>query len=722
MYIRGIISIINVFIAYFVLIIMLTAFVLKPVVGKRNIFERFVLYLVVGNFYIINIVFVLAYLNVFNRISLIVTLLAVSFLIRILLDKNEAKRIYLERKETFMHLIHGEYGKKLYLLRKLSNARLKIKSFCYELFKGKKLEWIIFLSIMGYNCYYYGYNNVHYVSFAAPDEEVHLYWIQSLIRGDIFPKGIYPHGFHNILAAISVFFGFNAVTVIRSFGVISMVLVMTMLYIGLRKVLRSKYAALFGFIAYSLLNIYEIQSVYRYQFAIPQEYGMIMLMPMILFLFNYLKTRRTMELMLFGISFSLTISIHFYITIIALVLCLAIGLTYLYIIFKKRQFIKILMCGIMSSMIAVSPLMLALAMGYEMEQSMNWATSVIQGKEYGDEVELNSSFKELKQSFQWDTFLNEAENDITKYVFSDIRIMYYFLILLAVTLFLGLFSLALGKSDEENLKQISLALYGLILIFLILCRALKLPTVMEPKRIAIFLAYFSSLYMAIPIEIIYRIFNRIKLTTAGSVITLIYIPALVFVIVKYNFVRPLPPFYYFQTKGAMLVDNDIMKKYEDHEWTIVAPINDLSVIINKGYHYELSDFILKQENWNRDMNIKIPTKYVFIYIEKRPIVLYGNRFSKNDKEIVNRDLVTYQDALIPLRKYLGESNDDNILYKNGRQTLMSKAYYWALRYRECFPKEMGVYYEDDELIVYRIVQNEYALNNFAINYGANEGK
>jgi hypothetical protein len=722
MYIRGIISIIKVFIAYFVLIIMLTAFVLKPVVGKRNIFERFVLYLVVGNFYIINFVFVLAYLNVFNRISIVVTLLAVSFLIRILLDKKEAKRIYLERKETLMHLIHGEYGKKLYLQRKLSNARAKIRSFCHELFEGKKLEWIIFLSIMGYNCYYYGYNNVHYVSFAAPDEEVHLYWIQSLIRGDIFPKGIYPHGFHNILAAISVFFGFNAVTVIRSFGVISMVLVMTMLYIGLRKVLRSKYAALFGFLAYSLLNIYEIQSIYRYQFAIPQEYGMIMLMPMILFLFNYLKTKRMVELLLFGISFSLTISIHFYITIIALVLCLAIGLTYLYTIFKERLFIRLVICGIMSSMIAASPLVLALSMGHEMEQSMNWAKSVIQGKEYGDEVQLNSSFKELKQSFQWNTFLNEAENDITKYVFSDIRVMYFFLSILVGTLFLGLLLLALGKSDEENLKQISLALYGLILIFLILCRALKLPTVMEPKRIAIFLAYFSSLYMAIPIEIIYKIFTKVKLTTVGSVIALIFIPMLVFIIIKYDFARPLPPFYYFQTKGAMLVDNDIMEKYEDYEWTIVAPINDLSVILNKGRHEELSDFILKQENWNKNMNIKIPTKYVFIYIEKRPIALYGNRFFKNDKEIVNRDLVTYQDALTPLREYLEESREDNVLYKSGRKTLMAKAYYWALQYKEYFPKEMSVYYEDDELIVYRIVQNEHALNNFAINYGVNEVK
>lgn len=723
MHIKFLISIIEVFIAYFVLIIMLTVFMVKPIVGKRNIFERFVLYLVVGNFYIINIVFVLAYLNLFNRTSLVVILLIGSFLIRVLLDKEDAERIYFERKETFIRLIHGEYGKRLFLQNIYSNTWLKIKIFCYELFHRKKLEWIIFLSIMGYNVYYYGYNSISRISFAAPDEEVHLYWIQSLIGGHIFPSGVYPHGLHNILAAISVIIDLNAAAVVRAFGIISTVLIMTMLYFGLRKILRSRCAALFGFLAYSLLNIYVNETIYRFQFTIPQEYGMIMLMPMAIFAFDYLKNKRVNDLVLFGVCLSLTISIHFYITIIALALCFAIAAVNLYRILKNKLFVKILFCGILSVVTAIAPLAYPVAMGHKMEQSMDWAVRVIQGKEYKDDTEESVNQEKVREAFYLDEFLIDAKEDIIKYVFPDIRGIYILITLIGLNILYCIFLMLRGKTIEKNLYQLSFAFFASVLIFLILCIALKLPTPMEPKRVAIFLVYISPIYIAMPVELLHGLFSMEMLKKVRSAITFAAIPALIYIAVKYNLVRPLLPSYYFQTTGAMLVDWDIINKYNDYQWTIVSPENDRNVIFNNGYHYELSDFVRQQENWNEKMKINIPSKYIFIYIEKRPIVNVGYVFYKGDKELVNRKLVTYLDAQIPLEEYRKyEGKGYNPYYREGRQTLMSKAYYWALKYKEYFPKEMSVYYEDDELIVYRIEQNEYGLNNFAINYGANEIK
>lgn len=51
---------------------------------------------------------------------------------------------------------------------------------------------------------------------------------------------------------------------------------------------------------------------------------------------------------------------------------------------------------------------------------------------------------------------------------------------------------------------------------------------------------------------------------------------------------------------------------------------------------------------------------------------------------------------------------------------MAKAYYWAQEYEKYFKNEMDVYYEDQELIVYRVRQNVYAINNFSIDYGMNK--
>lgn len=714
MHIKGIIDLIYVFIAYFILIIIMTSIMIKPITKNKNIFDRFVLYLVVGNFYIINIVFILVYLNIFNRLVLIITLLSTIFLFRIMLDKRDAKRKYLESKECMEHILYGEYGIKLFINKSLLKIRLGIKHSITELFEGNKLEWLIFLLIMCYNVYYYSYNSLYFVSFGAPDEEVHLSWIQSLIAGNIFPSGVYPHGFHNILSAITVFFGFNAVDVINCFGVISMFFIMTMLYFGLRKILMSKYAALFGLMVYSLINIYKIDLIYRFQFSIPQEYGMIILMPMAIFLFRYLKDKKISNLIFFGMCFSMTISIHFYTAIIALVLCFAIGLVYFYRILKNKLLVRILLCGILSSTVAVAPLGVGLVMGNELEQSMDWAVSVMQGNEYDDDEDYNKEEKDY--SLNKNNLLENVKEEIAKYVLLDIRVMYIFLILIAFMMLYNIFLIVSRNKREENLHQLSFAVYGLLLIFLILCRPLNIPTIMESKRVGIFFAYLSPILFAIPSEILYGLFNKSKNKKICSAVTIISIPVFTFIIIQLGFLRPLPPFYYFQTKGAMLVDSHIIKKYNDFEWTIVAPVNDISVIQNNGYHYELSDFILEQENWNEDIKIQIPTRYVFIYIEKRPIVLFGHSFYKEEKEIVNRKRVTYEDAV----NYLEKGKQDNSYYKEYRRIIMSKAYYWAQEYKKYFPKEMNIYYEDNEIIVYRIVQNKYALNNFAINYGANK--
>lgn len=718
MYIKDIINIAGVFITYFILIIMITSFMIKPIIRKERIFNRFVIALIIGNFYIINVVFALSYLKMFNRITLIVTLLVTSIYIRIILDKQDAIKIFKESKDTIKRLIDGEFGIKLFIHRKILGIRFKIKHLTTELFKGNVLEWLIFLFIMGYNVYYYSYNSIHFVSYGAPDEEVHLYWIQSLIGGNIFPSGVYPHGFHNVVSGLAVFSGINAVTVMNYFSIISVVLIMTMLYFGLRNILNSRYAALFGFLIYSLINFYDIKSILRFQFSIPQEYGMIMLMPMAVFLFKYLKEKRIKHLTLFGICFSLTLSMHFYTAIIALILCFVIGSVYLYRIIAKRLLIKILLCGVLSTVVALAPLAVGLAMGHEMEQSMNWAIRIIQGKEDSDYNEsTNGEIDAIKPAFNWSSFLEEAKDEITKYVFSDIRIMYVFLSILALTIIYCTLLIIFTKQEKKR-YLFSFAIFELILIFLILCDPLNIPTIMASIRVAMFFAYFSPIFIAMPLEIVYNMSNKRVYKRICSVLTIIVIPVTLFMIIKFGFIRPLPPFYYFQTKGAMLVSCNIMEKYNDYEWTVVSPVNDISVIQNNGFHYELSDFILEQEDWHEDIKIRIPTKYVFVYIEKKPLVNYGNIFYKDDKEITDRDMVTYANA----QKNLIKGLQDNAYYKAYRDVLMSKAYYWAQEYKKYFPKEMTVYYEDDEFIVYRLEQNEYVVNNLAINYGVNVAK
>lgn len=717
MYITGLVYSISIFISYLLLIVILSSFVLKPAVKGERIFKRFIIYIVFGNFYISTIVFILAYLNIFNRFSLISSLIFISILIRIFLDRKEFKLKIINTKEVLGNLILGKYGFKLFLWRMTRKAIENIKDLFHQLLDGKKIEWVIFLSILAYNVYQYGINNIQFVTYMAPDEEVHLYWIQSLIGGNIYPSGVYPHVFHNVITALIKTFNFNGMIYLRYFGATSYILIMTMLYIGLRKIFRSKYAALFGFMLYSILNMYSEEVTYRFQFSIPQEYAMIMLVPIAIFLFDYIEYKKIQDLIFFGIALSLSVSIHFYTGIIGIIIALSIGIVYLYKIIKEKIFLKLIICAILSGIIAIAPLGIGLALGHEMEPSMGWATGVIKGDIYTESIG-NIDDEEIlveDKALTWDKFKDNAKVGIEDYVLKDINILYILLSIIVFTLILNAILLIAKKNDEKYTYQISFGLITLILVFLMLLKYLKLPTIMEISRVAIYFAYFSSVWMGMPIEILNSIFQRAKLKKTSSFISIGIIGMGLLLVLKLGLLRPIPPFYYFQTTGTVLTNMSIMKDYNDYTWTAISPVNNISQVLNRGFHYELNDFIILQENWNKEKKITIPTQYIFIYIEKRPIVKYGYRFKRDDIEIINRDFVKKEDGW----KDLSNSTEENIHYKKERNILMAKAYYWAEEYKKYFPNEMNVYYEDSELIVYRIKQNIYALNNLAIDYGMN---
>ena len=54
-----------------------------------------------------------------------------------------------------------------------------------------------------------------------------------------------------------------------------------------------------------------------------------------------------------------------------------------------------------------------------------------------------------------------------------------------------------------------------------------------------------------------------------------------------------------------------------------------------------------------------------------------------------------------------------------RWIIMSKLYFWTEKYRQKFPEDMSVYYEDDEFICYQLVQDINNLHNLMIDYEYN---
>jgi hypothetical protein len=162
-----------------------------------------------------------------------------------------------------------------------------------------------------------------------------------------------------------------------------------------------------------------------------------------------------------------------------------------------------------------------------------------------------------------------------------------------------------------------------------------------------------------------------------------------------------------QTNGAVYSMYKIIEENGDSDnWTIVSPTDELRMLEGRGYHTETYEFA---RYLRRMTKFTIPTKYVYIFVEKIPLdYTIPNKYS-NMKVSVGGASQVYNDYYTGNSMYKGEA----------RYILMSKMYYWAKRYMEVYPEDFTVFYEDDEFVCYKLVQNTSFLNNLMVDFGYN---
>lgn len=764
MYLQGVVFFIELLLAYILVLLVVPYYMLYPVIGNKPVTDKFMISLVGGNLLVIHVVFLLQFLKISNRVTLFVATAAFAMAIRALLDRRAAKKWCKEAAVTAKRLVCGEYGLRLFLKQKWKSLRVNLHMFHKHVLRGKWLDLTAFLGCFVFNCWYYTYHTLNYYSYGAPDMTVHGQWIQGLVQGKLFYKGVYPYGFHNVTYALREIFGFDTVTVMRFIGPVATQFIMVMLFILIRRMCRSKIPAYFGYIAFCMCNVFLEVCTLRFQFSIPQEYAMLFLYPMAIFFQDFFETRDKMSLWLFGLCFALTFICHFYTTIAAFFLCLAMAGGYFIRFCQKKYFVPILVCGLTSMAIAIAPLALGLAMGTKLEGSLIWATNVLtRNTSDGDEGDASSSEPssgtDVSSQISNDQVVSEGEggatvvvdpNDlpdkdgqqgegetkedekpppltparmweiITKLIapsaFADMKWFYLFAGMIPVTGFFVILKKLVKRQTAQNRMQFCMAIYGVLLILLCCLGSFGLPELMDLNRARIFLAYAAPLLFAMPLEIFYELADWFKWTRrAASCVLLSVVMGLNYYIYGMGHQRNLNLFYLMQYKGTVEVLYDILENYPKHQWTIVSPVDETNLVWNDGYHYELVDFILNQEKWTPYTNLTIPTKYVFLYIEKKPlvyaeVVYMFNKFPEYEE-------ITYADAMTRIQDNTGLRSS---YYEGQRRPIMAKAYYWAQEYQKYFPDTMSLYYEDDYFMVYKIEQNEYYLNNFAINYGPNE--
>ena len=624
------------------------------------------------------------------------------------------------------------------------------------------LQWILAGAVIAALFWIYGRQLILTYGYRASDIPVHLNWINQMSRGNLFASGVYPFGFHCMVYYLHAVFGFDTYVILCVFYLVQVFFIHIVLLAMLKLLCRSLYLPYAGIMVYILGSFWARQTYSRFGSSLPQEFGMIFVIPSVYFLIRFFQTEkknlknRETKLILgcFALAFSLTLAIHFYGTMIAGLCCIGIAVGFCTRFLNKEYFRRIMLTGIISVFLAVLPMGIAFAGGTPLQGSLGWGLSVINGGSSDtedtseNEAAQKQAMEEMAARLIENTQNSNSESvqtgeipiitEAPKHSLADkgreipkkmknlremmIRRIQEFIINsqeqwcayavlagIAVLILLGLVFIILRRITYGEMLMSAGFCMG-ILTLLLCAGNLGLPVLMDPARCSIYYVYLLIVSITVLGDgLLYLVFMPRILTISRNVVSFILTVSMAAGMIHQGLVKTPDFISDYVSNGAFTCLTNIIKENKDETWTIVSANDETQMGLDHGWHYETITFLRKQEHINKDTKLIIPTEKVYFFIEKIPLnysVVYSGSGQSISKKGASQSLPNSGG----IGMYQGE----------GRWILMSRMYCWAQAFMEMYPNEMKVYYESEDFVCYVISQNMYHQYNFAIDYGYNE--
>ncbi len=780
---------------YTFIVVIIPSLILGKRFANRRFAHRFMIYLTVGNTYIINIVFLLQLMKISNKATLILASFGVEIIFYIIINRKKIGTGIVNVFNVLDKHVRGTLGAKS--LKTIIWSALKriiiacaqkiwkfIKTYNVELIFGTLLVLII--------SYFYGTDSLVNYFYGASDLPVHNYWINGMSQNKVFIAGVYPHGFHCIIYYLHEVFGIDTYILLRLFTLTSVLYIHLALFAVIKGLTKSRYSSYAAVIIYIVVDYLNSGCYSRYIADLPQEYGMIFIMPTIYFLiqFFFYEKENTKSLKwdkvdyntkkiwnkiryqfryrnvydMYGreslffaaLSFSLTIAIHFYGTFIAGLFCVAIVVAFFDRFIRPRYMLKLMTAFIIGVLIAVLPMAVSIMQGNKMQGSIGWGLNIInssksdttgqgsnvnnntnnpssnntqQNTNNGQNTEqennigttnINNDIENTKPSKSFgekliDLCVNAFQalvSGVDSYVVNKYALMYVIL-MLAGSLFMILFGIGLKlvKQYIYGSSYIMVVIGNLLIHVMFISKVFNLPALMDQSRCRIYMMYCMTAFVGMFLDIVTGIIHDIiKDSRVHNIFSLERGVIVCVVLIILFGIRPparISEGMTLERNGAIQCLYNITKEHEDKTWTIVSANDEFRMIDDRGWHVEIYEFLKKQKRVNR---YDIPTKYVYFFVEKKPV----DYMKEHDK---SGSMVSRESA----SEYLPDAASGISIYTAGlRLMIMSKMYYWANEYMRLYPNDFSVYYEDNEFICYKLIQNTSNLNNLIIDYGYNQ--
>ena len=767
----NVIQFIQLLLGYLGFTVVLPSLVFYHKVERFSTAVRFLIYFTIGNFYVINLVQVLELLHISYRSTLFLfTFIPVLFLI---VKFHHIPVISYIKKllGECRHYILWELGFKSFMRHRWQEIRVLLRMMAGNIVRLLKENFwdipffVLFVFLIWEIC---GSGILNNWGYGASDVPVHNYWINGLIENNIYIAGIYPMGMHCVLYYLAVMLEIPVYVTLRLFWLVQYAMIAVMILAFLKGVCKNRFLPYLGSMMFVGAKYFVGISYSRYGATLPQEFGMLYILPAVFFVMEFFKTRKkelkeginrirctsSWYLLGFAMSFSLTLSSHFYDTMITGIICIGIAVSYGYWFWRKEYFWRIMLSGILSILMAFFPMAAAFLTGKPLQGSMYWAMSIIGLRDYtvvifrmicigvmvitlGGALFLFRGIKRGRVSFD--------DKKIPAYsMFKKFFFQIFNLGPLAAILWIGWKykeTILWGcKNNAFSVKDMNWVLYGggaalgigllyrylfkpmqgagifamvlseIILGLLLVSGALGWPMLMEPYRVCIYFAYLIPVVMVMTIDSTVYLLSLGYFPIIPQVAGMLMTVLVIFYTSELDWKRGAFGGGNLEMNEAILCTTNILKDNEgkNNKWTIVSANDELRMTEMYGRHTETISFLHDMEYWNRTKDVIIPTEKVYFYIEKKP-VNYANGYSGEIPEVSEEQA----------EKELPQNSGLNAYSGANRSITMSRMYYWAQKFIELYPNEMKVYYENDRFVCYYIEQNVYRLYNFAIYYGYN---
>jgi len=717
-------------VAYAIVFIIIPAKVLKLKLCDGNFLDNAMISITISQVTLATIVYVLSFMKIYNTLTLVISIIFVILFYVKYKNRISYRKKLTECIFTFSDIMNGQLKLPLiirdYVNEKISNISNGVKRF-FSFYFDKNVGY----HIIGTICVLIlmirrGFFAMTSQAFPTSDVSVHTSWINFTDAGYIFSDGIYPFAMHNVVSSFAKLTFIDVVTVMRFLGPLNAMFMGMLLMIIITRIFKSPAAAAITGMVYCLSSLGTGAVIDRIFFSLPQEYGMLFILPAGYFMVKFLEEERNLDGIAFAFAASMTVGGHFYDAIFAVPLCLCLVIPYVTFLFKKKILVKMILSVVLAAVVSLAPMFFALTLGYHWQGSLDWAVSMMEsgGKSDSDEnkqeeVQLEEK-SEDQQEDQGPGLIEKTENSFkfTMKQFTDIwgKVVY---ICAALSVVMGLVVLFATSRKKQGRVAIGLGLYMLLFNFIFMnATQFGLPSLIGADRSVNYLVYFGAILIGVPFGLFWSVFEeKLKPIRWVSSVAIVLATAILIVFGGYTFTSSSV----FRLSYSAVTENyyKIKNTHRKDTWTIVSTVDELSLTRNKGWHYELWEFIFRMEQYDSTRVIQIPTEYVYFVVEKRPLnyaepTQLGQPlklYPRISKDSANQLLSETTVRTSKKSDYYG-------IYEN-RHAIMSKAYFWAEKYMTYFPDQMKIYYEDMDIVIYEIKQNMYALNNFAIDYGYN---